>query len=278
MDNLSTFSSTDLLKLWKPASNSSGEDNGQVTIIGGSELFHGAPLLALKAASKFVDMVFFATPEKSVGMVAQKMKSSLLSFVWVPWEEASDYVIKSDCCLIGPGMMRFKSEKRAKLHTREGLDEAGSATYEIVRRFLTDFPMKRWVIDAGALQVMEKEWIPRQSILTPNKHEFEMLFGDMALDKASQKYECTIVLKGPVTLVSTCGKTKQVKGGNPGLTKGGTGDVLAGLTTALYAKNDTHLSACAASFIQKKVADRLFKEVGQNYSAEDLANSISNIN
>jgi len=105
-----------------------------------------------------------------------------------------------------------------------------------------------------------------------------MLFGDMALDKASQKYECTIVLKGPVTLVSTCGKTKQVKGGNPGLTKGGTGDVLAGLTTALYAKNDTHLSACAASFIQKKVADRLFKEVGQNYSAEDLANSISNIN
>lgn len=52
------FKQEDLDKLYKPHSESSGEDNGQITIIGGSKLFHGAPILALKAASKFVDMVF----------------------------------------------------------------------------------------------------------------------------------------------------------------------------------------------------------------------------
>ena len=35
----------------------------QITIIGGSDLFHGAPILALKTASRIVDMVFFTSPD-----------------------------------------------------------------------------------------------------------------------------------------------------------------------------------------------------------------------
>lgn len=75
------FNPSELKLLYKPANNSSGEDNGQVTIIGGSKLFHGAPLLSLKVASRITDMVFFATPESSVGELAQKIKlnSFLLS-------------------------------------------------------------------------------------------------------------------------------------------------------------------------------------------------------
>jgi len=46
------FDPRELKKLYKPAHESAGEDNGQVTIIGGSSLFHGAPLLALKVASR----------------------------------------------------------------------------------------------------------------------------------------------------------------------------------------------------------------------------------
>ena len=57
------FNKNDLKRLYKPASDSTGEDNGQVTIIGGSKLFHGAPILSLKVASRMVDMVFFASPE-----------------------------------------------------------------------------------------------------------------------------------------------------------------------------------------------------------------------
>ena len=105
------FSPQELKKLYKPAHESAGEDNGQITIIGGSSLFHGAPLLALKVASRIVDMVFFASPEPSVGRIAEQLKSSLSSFIWVPWEETEDYIEKSDAVLIGPGFMRFRSEK-----------------------------------------------------------------------------------------------------------------------------------------------------------------------
>ncbi|KKR63507.1 MAG: hypothetical protein UU03_C0003G0014 [Candidatus Woesebacteria bacterium GW2011_GWA1_40_45] len=100
-----------LKKLYKPYKDSSGEDNGQVTIIGGSSLFHGAPLLALKVASRIVDMVFFTSPEPSVGGVAEKIKSKLLSFIWIPWDEIENYIEKSDAILIGPGFLRFRSEK-----------------------------------------------------------------------------------------------------------------------------------------------------------------------
>ena len=58
------FDKAELKNLYRPHTNSSGEDNGQVTIIGGSTLFHGAPIFGLITASRIVDMVFFASPEK----------------------------------------------------------------------------------------------------------------------------------------------------------------------------------------------------------------------
>lgn len=140
---------------------------------------------------------------------------------------------------------------------------------------------------------MDTEWIPKGAIVTPNIREYEMLFGKEILrqaqdDKAdentvsalsnvkdmAEKYDCTIVLKGPETIVCSSGECSLVEGGNAGLTKGGTGDVLAGLTTSLFAKNDALLSACAASFIEKRVADELYKNVGTDFNAEDLANKI----
>src|SRR3972149_1330928 len=92
------FGPDDLKKLWRPREDSSGEDNGQVTIIGGSALFHGAPMLAVKAASRLVDMVFFGSTERDLEKIAK-----LNSFVWVPWGGVEDYVAKSDAGLIGPG-------------------------------------------------------------------------------------------------------------------------------------------------------------------------------
>jgi len=85
------FDVASLKKLYIPSKNSTGEDNGQVTIIGGSSLFHGAPLLSLKVASRIVDMVFFSSPEPTISDVANGIKSKLLSFVWIPWSEVEDY-------------------------------------------------------------------------------------------------------------------------------------------------------------------------------------------
>jgi len=282
------FNKSELKKLYKPAKDSYGEQNGQATIIGGSSLFHGAPVLTLKVASRIVDMVFFATPESSVGEVAEKIKSHLMSFVWVPWEDSEEYIKKSDAILIGPGFMRYGSEKTPE--DQKGYENhlEGKVTREITQSLLRKFPDKKWVIDAGSLQTMDAEWIPEDAVLTPNKKEFELLFKikyqisnikntNQKLKIVSQKakeYNCVIVLKGPETIVASPADVVLVKGGNPGMTKGGTGDVLAGLTVALLAKNDPFLAAASASYIAKAAADELYVKVGTTYNADDLAGPI----
>ncbi len=283
------FNPDRLMDLYRSENNSSNEDNGSVSIIGGSTLFHGAPILALKVASRIVDMVFFASPERSVGEVATQLKSQLPSFIWVPWDEINAYIEKSDAVLIGPGFMRFTSESQNpndKIQMTN--DREGQRTREITERVLKKFPDKKWVIDAGSLQVMDKEWIPQKAVLTPNYREFELLFdlktqnlklktttqiSKLVQDKAIE-HQCIIVLKGPETIVASPDGIIIVKGGNAGLTKGGTGDVLAGLTVALLANNDPSLAARSASYIEKMAADELYKKVGTNYNADDLADKI----
>jgi len=191
-----------LENLYKPALDSSGEDNGQIAIIGGSSLFHGAPMLALRVASRIVDMVFFATPEKSVGYIAESVKSSLMSFIWVPWGEIEEYVKKSDCVLMGPGFMRYSSEKVPEKDRNHKADEEARKTRDITKKFLQKFSDKKWVIDAGSLQVMDPEWIPKDAILTPNEKEYKNLFGDSDINEVAKKYKCIIVKKGPKTI--TC--------------------------------------------------------------------------
>ena len=80
---MKTFNISELKKLYKPKPNSVGEDNGQITIIGGSKLFHGAPLFALKTASRIVDMVFFGSPDPSIGKIAEQIKKE----TWKPAPE-----------------------------------------------------------------------------------------------------------------------------------------------------------------------------------------------
>jgi NAD(P)H-hydrate epimerase len=283
------FDLKDLKKLYKPKSNSSKEDNGQITIIGGSSLFHGAPILALKTASRIVDMVFFSSPEKSLREVASIIKAQLSSFIWVPWEEVEEYIKKSDAILIGPGFMRYRNEKQRKecLEDEKCGIEA-EKTKKITKNLIKKFPQKKWVIDAGSLQTIEAKDIPQNAIITPNKREFKLVFKDESkgidtmpgkekaelLKSLSQKYKIYIVLKGAETIVSSPNEVIVVKGGNAGLTKGGTGDILAGLATALLAKNDPLLAASVASFIVKKAADELYKKVGFNYNADDLSDFI----
>lgn len=273
-----------LKKLSKPDSASSKEDNGKVMIIGGSSLFHGAPLLALKTASRIVDMVFFTSPEPSVGKVTEKVKSRLGSFIWMPWEDREEYIRKSDAVLIGPGLMRYRSEKNHKCKDHRICDQVGEETKRITHQLLQKFPQRQWVIDAGSLQVMEAKFIPPKAILTPNKKEFKMLFGqdagkvtEKSLRALASKYQCIIVLKGVETIACSPTECVSVKGGNAGLTKGGTGDVLAGLAVALSAKNPPFLAACGASFIVKKAADELYQKVGFSYNADDLTEKVPEV-
>jgi hydroxyethylthiazole kinase-like uncharacterized protein yjeF len=271
------FDPEEIKKLYKPPRNFSGNENGQVTIIGGSSLFHGAPLLSLKVASRIMDMVFFSSPEPTIGHVAEQIKSKNLSFVWVPWEEVEDYIEKSDAVLIGPGFMRFHSEKTPHPQRHTLCDQACQTTSKITKDLLEKFPQKKWVIDAGSLQVMEPKWIPKGAILTPNKKEFSLLFGECTPQEAAKKHDCVIAYKGLTTIISSSKESIEVGGGNQGMTKGGTGDVFAGLAVSFLAKNEPFLAASCASYIIKKAAEELSSLKGIYYSAEDLANEIPKI-
>ncbi|RWZ88595.1 MULTISPECIES: bifunctional ADP-dependent NAD(P)H-hydrate dehydratase/NAD(P)H-hydrate epimerase [unclassified Hydrotalea] len=109
-----------------------------------------------------------------------------------------------------------------------------------------DQPM---VIDADALNIIaqHKDWLqqlPAGTILTPHPKEFDRVFGTSAneferIEKAVQlsaALAITVVLKGHYTLVAHQGKGSFNTSGNVGLAKGGSGDVLTGIITALLAQ------------------------------------------
>ena len=137
-------------QLYRPAVDSHKGQNGKLTIIGGSKLFHGASLWSLKTASRIVDMVFYSTAEENIP-IARKLKSELYDFICVPRNKISDYISESDAVLIGPGMVRGGKEY-------PGTGETGAETNKLTRELFFKFPDKKWIIDAGSLQVMNVEW------------------------------------------------------------------------------------------------------------------------
>jgi len=64
------------------------------------------------------------------------------------------------------------------------------------------------------------------------------------------------------------------KMGNAGMAKGGSGDVLAGLTAAFFCKNSPKLSASAAVFAVDSAGDELFKTRKYFYDSEDLGEQL----
>ena len=192
--------------------------------------------------------------------------SKLRSVIWISREDLDEYIDKSDAILIGPGLMRYH-----KHLPKDVFDDAGTETKMLTHYLLTKFKDKQWVIDGGSLQTMDKEMIPPGAILTPNKKEFEILFGKISVIDAAQKYHCVILYKD-IVAIATDGETIfEISGGNPGLTKGGTGDTLAGVVVGLASKNSPLLSAAAGAWLLKKTADVLYEKVGNNYNADDLA-------
>lgn len=277
------FDKDQLSNLWKAREEDGKHKNGEVTIVGGSRLFHGAPILALKAVSRVVGMVYFCGYEEDKGIV-EKMKSQLGSFIWVGKEDVDEYIAKSDAVLIGPGMMRYGREDGEK---GDRIDGEGRESRELTKALLSKFEDKKWVIDGGSLQVLETRLIPKNALLTPNRKEFEMLFGEkverdkekmkLQVKKRAGEFECVIALKGSMTVVSDGVEVWIVEGGSVGLAKGGTGDVLAGLAVGFLAKNGPMMAGAAADWLVKRAGEELEKKRGEMFNADDVAEKVAEV-
>ena len=257
---------------------SSKFSGGQVVIVGGSSLFHGAPIMALKACSRIASMVYFASP-KDDSEAVNKIKSEIQAFVWIPEDEVEGYVAKSDAILVGPGMMRSHVKEHGFV-----CDDEGKITRNVVLNLFNKFPDKKWIVDGGALQVLHINEIPNKSIVTPNSKEFEMLFGikqpsvleeraELIIEVA-KKYRIIVLIKDEVSMVSDGEKVVIIEGGSDGLVKGGVGDVTAGLALGFLAKDEPVLAISLASHLVKLAGKKLMKERGLMFSAQDVAEEI----
>ena len=267
---------TILSKLSLPKPNSHKGQNGRVLIIGGSSLFHSASLWAAEVASHFCDIVHYSSTvenEKIFLSLKKKFRNGMI----VPQEKIMEYAKEDDAILVGSGMMR--EGKEAKY------------TFDLTKSLIENFPDKQFVFDAGSLQMMKPEWLlslKKPAVITPHQKEFEKLFNQSILnltmeektktvEETAKEYQTIILLKAVIDIISDGKQTYVVEGGNAGLTKGGTGDILAGLTTALSAANLSLMAAVSASILLKKTGEKLFQSKGYWYNIDNIIELIPEV-
>lgn len=296
-----------------PNPDSHKGQNGKVLLIGGSELFHAASKWSLDILSRCVDMVFYSSVPSNNSLI-EEAKGQFWNGIVIPRTEIENYVAEADCIIIGPGMTRERlvNEKWAT-HPNKEFDW-NTDTYAVTNYLLSAYPDKKWVIDAGALQMVEPRFLNSQMIVTPHRQELvtllnhvdetvmpnkaeylslewlDALMSDHAVDgKAFAAAEetarhlsqslggVTFLIKGKRDVVINSETVAVIEGGNAGMTKGGTGDVLAGLVAALYASQSAVQSAVIASQVNKQAGDALYQRVGPFFNASDLVTEIPKV-
>lgn len=254
-----------IAQLQLPQPDSHKGQNGKLLVIGGSELFHAASKWSLDAAAKFVDMVFYAS-EPSNNILVQEAKGQFWNGIVIERSQIDQYLEEADVCLLGPGMERVP------------------ATADLTNSLLKKYPHKRWVLDAGALQMLDPELLTDRCIVTPHTGELQLLMdhlGATFIPPATADQLAPLLAKGVTIIVK--GSSDQifydeevvtVTGGNAGMTKGGTGDVLAGLIAALYCTHPAANATIIGSYINKLAGESLYQRVGPFFNASDLVAEI----
>lgn len=274
-----------------PLAESHKGDNGKTLIIGGSELFHASVLWAAEIASHFVDMLHFASTKEN-NQIMQSLKKQFRNGIVIKQEDIPYYIEEDESVLVGPGMVRTKMEldllPDLSLTDILQLEDEAHITAHLTKYVIHQFPNKQFIFDAGALQMMHPDWLitlQKKPILTPHQLEFRRLFGVAVkslpmqrkievVEEHARRYGVVIMLKAVKDIITDGSTTYIVDGGNQGLTKGGTGDILAGLATAFAAKSDPLVSAVMASFVLKRAADELSEDMGYWYNISNLIDKI----
>jgi len=248
-------------------------DAGRVLVIGGGA-YSGAPALAALAALRAgADIVTVAAPKSvsdiiasfSPNLIVRSLSGNRLVLEDVPL--ILELIKKHDVVVIGMGL------------GTEG------ATLEAVKKIV---PMcVKAVIDADALIPEVVHAGHKDIIVTPHAGEMKRLSGADVPEDEKKKLafvrnfakdnKLTVLLKGKVDIISDGMEFRANRTGNAGMTVGGTGDVLAGLTGALFAKHDAFSAACAAAFINGAAGDLAFEEFGYGLLATDVIDHIPEV-
>ena len=277
------------IKLPKRSSSSHKGDNGKVLVIGGSRDYVGAVALAGMAALRSgVDWVTIAAPEK-VGYAVNSLSADLV----VKKYEGDDF-----CASRAKDILKFEKGFDAVL-IGNGI---GMHAKSFVKKYVKE-TKKPLVIDADGLKHISLDMV-NNCILTPHARELQLLLGNSLSGKSiikkinneknifkksilikklkNKKYKnkkIIILLKGPVDVIISKDKIRYNKTGNAGMTKGGTGDVLAGLCVGFLGQGlGLMQSVINAAYFNGLAGDILLKKKkGFTYLASDLVGEIRRI-
>jgi NAD(P)H-hydrate epimerase len=259
----------DLLRLDRDPASHKG-DNGEVLIVGGGP-YTGAPALAGQSALRGgTDLVRVACPEP----VAREVQGYSENLIVLPYEGdrlAPDHVDwladradAHDTLVLGPGL--------------GDAEETLDAVAELLGRFDGTA-----VVDADALQVVPEVDTDADLLCTPHQGELLGMGGETSEDwrertglveSFAAELGVTLLVKGRYDVVSDGDRTRVGRTGNPGMTVGGTGDVLAGLTGALACVQAPLDAAALGAYANGAAGDRVVDERGNGLVATDLLDAI----
>lgn len=259
----------DLLALDRRPESHKG-DHGHVLVVGGGP-YTGAPVLAALAALRAgADLVTVAAPAAAAdvarGASPDLIVRSLVGERLVPdhVDELAELASARDAVVLGPG-----------------LGEA-SDTQEAVGTFLEAFdgPV---IVDADALAVVPTVRTAASLLCTPHQGELEEMGGPTADDwrdraDAVEAFAAelghALLVKGAYDVISDGDRTRVNRTGNPGMTVGGTGDVLAGVAGAIRCRRDPLATAGIAAFVTGTAGDRVAERHGDGLIASDLLEAL----
>ena len=143
------------------------------------------------------------------------------------------------------------------------------------------------VIDADAIYAFARRPVRMKAgcVFTPHSYEFSVLSGTRPSESIKKRSEqvkalakklgATVLLKGHADVISDGKNIAVNRTGSPCMTKGGTGDTLAGILGGLMARGVGQFdAACAAAWINGKAGEIAAKEHGEGLMAMDVANNI----
>ncbi len=276
----------DLLPFNKPRKSSAKKgDFGRILVIGGSDVYSGAPALSGMAALRTgSDLVSILAPEPVVSAIREYSPNLMVTSLGtkILQRETTDLVLemiaKNNAIAFGPGLGNHP----------DTITSVKTLVQKIVEL------KKPLVLDADGLKAIEGSGIkmnPEFVVLTPHWGELKTIMdvdlGDPEdLDNrikrakdAAQKYQAIILLKGHIDVIANpSGQYKINRTGVPAMTVGGTGDVLTGIIASLMSRHPNAFEAsCAGAFISGLAGELAASALGDHIVATDCIERIPDV-
>ncbi len=242
--------------------NSTKHAYGHALLIAGSKGKIGAAVVASKAGL-YVGAGLLTThiPSRGESVIHLAIPEAMVSL-----DKSSDFVSEI------PSLSRFTA-----IGIGPGIGRSESV-FKVLKA-LFQFTTVPLVIDADAINLLSEHkalqsLVPINSILTPHRLEFERLIGKKLKEDElinlqqewSVLHQAILVRKSHQTVITGIDGSVYINTtGNPGLAKGGSGDVLAGMITGFLAQGYSPIeSALIATFVHGKAADIAVRNINEN--------------